>query len=291
MDVIHEEQITDEKLNGYDILVMADVKMLPSAVAKNIEKFVQNGGTVISDCVPQYDAYMQPMTVMNNLFGVSSASTDRALQKGQWNPFSMLPPQWAHGLKTPPPMPVKICTKATGGAFGRNYDFNVVTPRNCKASDGKVVFTMDSGQPMLIEKQAGKGKAYLLGFCLQDTYFETWLRQDVASRSELYNLMHDIFNDTKKQSHAYSSNPDMEVSVRANEKEAFAFVINHEAPNAITDVTLSDLGFEVGEIVDVEWGRPVEFTRDGHQIKFTILAVEGTPTGVTRLLKITPRKL
>jgi hypothetical protein len=83
----------------------------------------------------------------------------------------------------------------------------------------------------------------------------------------------------------------MEVAVRANEKEAYVFVINHEAPNAITDVTLSDLGFEVGEIMDVEWGRPVAFTKDGNLIKFTALAVEGTPTGVTRLLKITPKKI
>jgi hypothetical protein len=290
MDIIHEEQVTDEKLNGYDILVMADVKMLPAEVAKNIEKFVHNGGIVISDCVPQTDVNMQPLPVMNKLFGVSSASTDRVVQKGQWNPFSMLPARWAHGLKTPPPVPVKICAQAKGSAFGKTYDFGVVTPRNCKVSDGQVVFTMDSGQPMLMEKEVGKGKTYLLGFCLQDTYFESWLKQDLASRTQLYDLMHDIFSDTKRRSHAYSSNPDMEVAVRANQKEAFVFVINHEAPNAISDVTLADLGFEPGEIVDVEWGRPVEFTREGNLTKFTIMAVEGTPTGVTRLLKITPKK-
>jgi len=82
----------------------------------------------------------------------------------------------------------------------------------------------------------------------------------------------------------------MEVTVRANDKEAFVFVINHESPNAITDVTLADLGFEVGEIMDVEWGKTVAFTKDGDLTKFTVLAVEGTPTGVTRLLRVTPRK-
>ena len=290
LDIIHEEQITDEKMNGYDILVLADVKMLPAKVAQYIDQFVKNGGVVIADCVPQMDAYMQPLQTMNKLFGISSASMDRVVQKGQWNPFSMLPPKWAHGLKTPPPEPVKTFAKAAGNAYGNRYDFTIVTPRDCKISNGTTVFNMESGQPMLIQKETGKGKTYLLGFCLQDTYFQTWAKEDSNSRSQLYDLMHHIFSDTKVRPHSYSSNPDMEVSVRANNKEAFVFVINHESPNAITDVTLADLGFEVGEIMDVEWGRTVDFTKDGELTKFTVLAVEGTPTGVTRLLRVTPKK-
>ena len=290
MDIIHEEQITDEKMNGYDILVLADVKMLPEQVAKNIEKFVQNGGIVISDCVPQMDAYMQPLNIMSKLFGTGSSSMDRVVQKGQWNPFSILPAKWAHGLETAPPIPVKTFAKADGTAFGAKYDFNVVTPRDCKVSDGNIVFAMQSGQPMLVKKESGKGKSYLLGFCMQDTYFQTWLKEDTASRTQLYDLVHNIFADTKLRSHAYSSNPDMEVTVRANDKEAFVFVINHESPDAVTDVTLANLGFEPGEIIDVEWGKPVAFTKEGGVTKFTVLAVEGTPTGVTRLLKVTPGK-
>lgn len=293
MDIIHEEQIVDEKMNGYDILVMADVKMLPVQVAKYIEGFVRKGGIVIADCVPQMDAYLQPLKTMSNLFGVSSASMDRVKQKGQWNPFSMLPAQWAHGLKIPPPEPVKTFAKAAGNAYGKSYTFNVVSPRDCKMSEGKAVCNMESGQPLLIQKEVGKGKTYLLGFCLQDTYFQTWKAEDPASRTQLYDLMHNIFADSKVRSHAYSSNPDMEVTIRSNGKDAIVFVINHESPNAITNVTLADLGFEVGQIIDVEWGREdraVAFTKEGDLTKFTVLAVEGTPTGVTRLLKVTPKK-
>jgi hypothetical protein len=290
LDIIHEEQIVDEKMNGYNILVLADVKMLPAQVAKYIDKFVHNGGIVIADCVPQMDSYLQPLQTMNELLGVSTASTDRVLQKGVWNPFSILPAQWAFKLKTPPSEPVKTFAKAAGSAFGKKYDFNIVTPRNCKKSDGIAVFNMESDQPMLIQKEAGKGKTYLLGFCLQDTYFQTWKSGDLESRSQLNDMMHNIFADTKVHSHSYSSNPDMEVTVRANKKEAFVFVINHESTNAITDVTLEDLGFEVGEIRDVEWGRTVDFKNEGNLTKFTVLAVEGTPTGITRLLRVTPKK-
>ncbi len=290
MDIIHEDQIIDDEINGYEILVLADVKMLPAKVAKSIEKFVLNGGIIIADCVPQMDEYMKPLTTMNKLFGVSSASMDRVVQNGQWNPFSMLPPQWAHGLKPAPPEPVKKFDKAAGTAFDLNYDFNIVTPRECKVSDGTTVLNMASGQPLLIQNEPGKGKTYLLGFCLQDTYFQTWKTEDLKSRSQLYEIMHSIFNDSKVPSHSYSSNPDMEVTVRANDKEAFVFVINHESANAITDITLGSLGFDVGEIMDVDWGRTVDFTRDGNKTKFTVLAAEGTGTGVTRLLRVTPKK-
>lgn len=293
LDIIHEEQITNDKMNGYDILIMADVKMLPAEVAKNIEAFVQKGGIVVADCVPQMDAYFKPLQTMNNLFGVKSASTERVAQIGVWNPFSMLPAQWAFKIK-PTSEPEKTFDKASGTAYSKKYEFNVVTPRNCAVSDGQKVFSLASGQPGLIQKESGKGKAYLLGFCLQDTYFQTWKNEDPATRSQLYDLMHDIFADSKVQSHAYSSNPDMEVTVRSSGKDAIVFVINHESPNATTDITLSDLGFEPGEIQDVEWGREdraVPFIKEGNTIKFTVLAVEGTPTGVTRLLKITPKKI
>jgi len=292
MDIIHEEQIVDDKMNGYDILILADVKMLPVQVAKNIEGFVRRGGVVIADCVPQMDAYLQPLQTMSQLFGVSSASMDRVIQMGQWNPFSMLPAQWAFG-NTNPVEPVKTFAKAAGNAFGKSYDFNLVTPRNCKITDGTGVFNMESNQPVLIKKEVGKGKTYLLGFCLQDTYFQTWKAEDLASRAQLYDLMHNIFADSKVRSHSYSSNPDMEVTVRSNGKDAIVFVINHESPKAISEITLADLGFEIGEIQDVEWGRAdraLAFVTEGGLTKFTVLAVEGTPTGVTRLLKVTPRK-
>jgi hypothetical protein len=291
LDIIHEEQITSDKMNGYDILIMADVKMLPAEVAKNIEAFVKKGGIVVSDCVPQMDSYYKPLQSMNDLFGVKSASTERVNQLGVWNPFSMLPPQWAFNIKPASDSEKKV-DKASGSCFGKQYDFNVITPRNCVISDGKAMLSLASGQPAFIQKETGKGKTYLLGFCLQDTYFQTWKKEDPSTRSQLYDLMHSVFADSKVKSHAYSSNPDMEVTVRSNGKEAIVFVINHESPNAITDITLADLGFEPGEIQDVEWGRedrPVVFKKEGNTITFTVMAVEGTPTGVTRLLKITPK--
>ncbi len=289
LDIIHEEQITNDKLNGYKVLILADVKMLPGAVAGYIRKFVENGGILIADCVPQTDSYFKPLQTMKELFGVGGASVDRVRQKGQWVPFSMLPPKWAFDMKIEGE-PDKKFGKAEGRLFDKNYHFTVVSPRNCLISDALVRCKMEDGQPLLLEKKNGKGKAYLLGFCLQDTYFQTFKRNDEQSRTQLYDLIHQLLKETKVRAHGYSSNPDMEVSIRKNEEEAFVFIINHESADAVAEVTLADLGFEVGNIMDVEWGRPVEFRREGDLVKFTILAVEGTPTGVTRLLRVSPAK-
>lgn len=289
LDIIHEEQITDADMNGYKILILADIKMLPDEVADNIAEFVKRGGVVIADCLPQTDICGKPSDKMKKLFGVSAGSTDRVVQKGQWNPFSMLPATWAHGLATPPPTPKKLLDKSAGTAFGKTYDFDIVTPRNLKVSKGKVIASMQSGQPLAVVNKTGKGETYMLGFCLQDTYFQTYLTDNNRSRNQLCSFMNELFAQTNIESHTYSSNPDMEVGVRTTEQAAYVFVINHEADNAVTSVELRDLGFEVGRIEDVEWGRTVDFVNDNGTTRFKILAVEGTPTGVTRLLKVTPK--
>ncbi len=290
LDIIHEEQITDDRMNGYDILVLADVKLLPAEVAERIVRFAERGGMVIADCVPQTDAALKPLETMKKLFGVTSASTVRVVQKGTWNPFSMLPAQWAFGLETPPPSPEKRFAEGVGTAFGVDCAFRVVTPRDCVVSDASVVARMASGQPLLLSRKAGMGQCFLFGFCLQDTYFQTWKDDDTASRTALQTLVHRVFDATGIPPRIYSSNPDMEASVRINGQEAFVFVVNHEAPLAVTQIELRDPGFEVGEVLDVEWGRTVDFERDGDKVRFTVLAIEGTPTGVTRLLKVSPKK-
>ena len=290
LDIIHEEQITDDKMNGYDILVMADVKMLPKEVADNIIRFVKRGGKVIADCVPQTDAYMKPLESMKELFGVQSASTDRVLQEGTWNPLTMYPARWAF-RKTPPPTPVKTFANAAGKAFDSDVNFRIVTPRNCVASDAKVEARMASGIPLLLSNPVGRGNCYLFGFCLQDTYFQTWKDNDEASRAELYRLVHNVFGATGIHSRVYSSNPDMEVAIRRNDKAIYAFVINHEAENPQTEVYFQDIGFEVGQVLDMDWGRPYPFERTENGIKLTVRAMEGSAQGVTGLLKITPKNI
>ena len=72
--------------------------------------------------------------------------------------------------------------------------------------------------------------------------------------------------------------------MRADTKEGYIFIINHESPNPQTEVLVKDLHFPIGKIVDLENNTPVKFAsvKDGVQIHIN------APIGTTRLLKISP---
>ncbi|MCW3092913.1 MAG: hypothetical protein JWP81_3982 [Ferruginibacter sp.] len=286
LDILHEEQVTDDDLNGYKVLVLGDVSLLPVAVAKHIESFVRKGGIVVADCVPQMGEYKQPLKMMTQLFGVHSAETGRIVQEGQWVPFTTLPMK----MSFPPPadqQQAAIRTDiAAGKLFGNSFEFKVVSPRASKLTKGEIILTMKSGEAALIRNTVGKGRTYLLGFCLQDTYFQTYKDSNNVAREQLQNLLEGILRDAKVQSHIYSSNPDIEAAVRANTKEGYLFIINHESVTPRTTVRFADVGFLVAQIVDIETGEPVEFTKTKNGGEITISA----PFGTTRLLRLLPRK-
>jgi beta-galactosidase GanA len=285
LDILHEDQVTDDRLNGYKVLVLGDVKLLPATVASHIQKFVEKGGIVIADCIPQMDAFRQPLKTMTQLFGVRKAGTNRVVQEGQWVPFATLPPKMSFSPPADQGDPEVRIDGINGRAFGKPYQFKIVSPRPSELTDGKVLLNMNSGQPAVIRKTMGKGKAYLLAFCLQDTYFQTFKDSSEAAREQLRDLISSILKDAKAKSHIYSSNSDIEATLRANKKEGYIFIINHESSEAKTKVRFAEVGFEVGKIMDIETGKSVDFSIINGGGEFAIAA----PLGTTRLLKLFPK--
>lgn len=284
LDILHEDQIKANQLAGYQVLVLCDVKLLAEEAATNIDRFVRRGGVVIADCVPQLNEYKKPLNTLMPLFGVRRADTDRSVQAGHWIPYSTREPVMANAAaadakKTPPVLDV-----ATGKAFGHPYEFKVASPRTCEVAAGKVRLKLKSGQPALISHRAGSGRAYLLGFCLQDSYFQTYRDADLPARSQLCSLLSELFRDAKVRAHVHSSNPDIEASVRANSTEGYVFIINHEATQPQATVHLADLSFRIRHMVDVESGEPVPFRSARGEIAFTTTAAFGS----TRLFRILP---
>jgi hypothetical protein len=284
LDILHEDQIKDNQLAGYQVLVLCDVKLLAEEAANNIERFVRRGGTVIADCVPQLNEYKRPLNTLMPLFGVSSAATNRTVQEGHWIPYSTRDPIMANAAPADTNRAAPSLGVAAGKAFGHSYDFTVASPRACEVMAGKVRLRLKSGQPAVISHRTGSGSAYLFCFCLQDSHFQTYRAGDSTARSQLGSLISDLFRDAKVRAHIHSSNPDIEASVRANSSEGYVFIINHEGVQPDATVHLADLSFRIKHMVDVESGKPVPFrsTRDG--IEFPVTA----PFGSTRLLRISP---
>lgn len=257
LDILHEDQIKDASLDGYQILVLFDVALLPEETAQHIARFVENGGLLIADSVPHLNAYKEPMTRLENLFGVKDAKTDRIRRFGHWVPSKDQPPFWANRPENPPDDSIFTTDRWEGPALDQTISLTLVSPRPCVVTEAEVLSKTTSGQPALIRRKVGSGRAYLLGFCLQDTYFNTFETNDDAGRRQLYALLHSITQDAGRQAHVRSSNPDIEAALRAHSSEAYLFVINHETNACDTTVYLNGLAFPIGAAIDINSGLPV----------------------------------
>lgn len=278
LDILHEEQVEKGGLGEYKILVLFDVKLLPKSVIAKIDQFVKAGGVVIGDCVPNLDEMRQPTSAMEKIFGVSHAETQRML----WPILKPQLPNLRERVLRPMFSGVYDLTRVQGNALGVSLDCEIASPRGSHATTAKVLAKSVGGEPVLTKNEYGKGRAYLLGFCLQDADFFTWASDDVAARSQLQQLLHAIAKDAKVAAHVRSSNPDVEAAVRANDKGGFLFVISHEAKDGKAEIAVRDLPFKIDRVTDVATNEPVEFKRDNAAIKLNVDA----PTGTTYLMKL-----
>jgi hypothetical protein len=267
LDVIHEEQLTPENLNQYQMLVLCDVELLPEVAATQVENFVKQGGVVVSDCVPRMGADRSALTAMSRLFGVSNPQGGRII----W-PLTGEPKQ-----KT-------SMDRLRGKAMGVALDLPVLSPRKSEPASGSVELEAVSGIPGLTIHRTGKGSTYLLGFCLQDTLFQSYQSEDLQTRTQLSQLISAIAQESKLQFHIKCSNPDVEAAVRTGEREGFVFVIAHEPTSPAAVVSLSQLPFAVGRVVDVATEKPIEF----HSADGTITINVNAPTGTTLLYQLLP---
>ena len=279
LDIIHEDQITDETLNGYRALVLCDVKMLPEQVAQHIKHFVERGGTVIADCVPHLDENRKNSRTMSDLFGVCDAGTERIIRAGQWVPFVNL----ASKFSFPPTNGETDSAYKFDTVTDVEPDMQVVSSRPCKLINTNVQITSDHGVALKMVRNIGQGHAILFGFCMQDTYFHACKTENEATLCTLYDWVRTAFDETGVISHVRSSNPDIEVGLRSSNEKGYLFVINHETFNPYCNIQLRQLPGCIAKVNDVETGVPLAWnaTEDGIVIETTVAF------GKTQLIKIT----
>jgi len=285
LDVIHEEQVVENGLGNYEILLLFDVKLLPKTAADRIFSFVNEGGIVVADCVPGLDTIKKPLSVLEDLFGVSEADTTRIVRSGHWVPYKAMPSIWANRPANPPDESFYTTDLLQGKALGQSLDIPLISPRPCKVTTGNLLIETASGNPGIVHRQIGKGHVYLLGFCVQDTVFGTWKDANESARAQLRSLLFAITGHAHVKAHVRSSNPNIEASVRANDQEGFLFVINHEAEKENTAIHISDLPFGINEIVDLESGETVPLKR---KRKATFLEIS-VSLGEARILNLLPK--
>ena len=286
LDIIHEDEVTEDTLGGREVLALFDVELLPENVAGHIARFVANGGTVVADCVPRLNAWKEPMAALEEVFGVTGMNGSRIRRAGHWVPYKSQAPIWANRPENPPDETVFATDTLRGSALGQPLDVKLVSPRPCTVADGTVLARTESGQPGIVRRDTGKGHAFLLGFCLQDTYFQTFEEDNTPARAQLCGLLHAVSEEARVRPHVRSSNPEIEASLRANEREAFLFVINHEAKEPGTTVQLRDLPFMIGNVVNLKDGQSVAFTNSNETVTLDL----SVSLGEVMLLNVLPKK-
>jgi hypothetical protein len=280
LDILHEEQVTGDALNGYEVLVLFDVSLLPRAVAERVAAFVRNGGTLIADCVPVHDEDRQPMTVMADLLGVTDAQTGRIRRSGHFENFRSKDPQWFFRDESVDESVFN--TDTLPEKAGQEPTLTLVSPRPVTVTTAEVIEATASGAPGILRHKVGRGHTFLLGFCLQDTYFHCWKTDDDSGRARLRGILRGITDEAGIRARVFSSNPGIEATVRANTTEGFLFLINHESEEDMTTVTLADLPCPVARIVDLESGQPVATT-----LKDGAVEIEASvPWGTTRICRL-----
>jgi hypothetical protein len=146
-----------------------------------------------------------------------------------------------------------------GAAFNSRFNFRAISPRVFHAAGADVVLKTAGGDAALASRQSGNGKAHLLGFCMQDTAFIACRDGDHASRTSLQQLLWMITQQARAIPSVHSTNPDIEVSLRANASDAYVFAINHEAEDGSTQLSLAKPEFAVGAIQNLTERRHQQF--------------------------------
>jgi hypothetical protein len=280
LDLIHEEQVAAGELSKYRMLVLFDVKLLPRSVAEKISAFARSGGTVLADCMPQLDERHEPLDSLKTLFGVKQSTTGRIhwpIRRDEEGWVKIDEAGCGQIIRDHPPIEVRG-TDPCGGEI----HFNVVSPRAAKIAGATVLAGTSEGEPALLRHAIGKSKAYLLGFCLQDTAFELYRTGNGAALAQLRATLRACAGDANVTPSVFSSNPEVEASLRIGERAAFLFVIAHEPVERGSTVSLRNLSGKIERVVDIEREHEVPIEQRGGGSDFHVDA----PTGTTRLYRI-----
>lgn len=284
LDILHEDQVNDASLSGYELLVLFDVELLPERAAGAVAQFVREGGTVIADGVPRLNEMKESSATLEDVFGISDMSCARIRRAGHWVPYKNQPGAWANLPENPADESVFTEDHVNAAVLGAPLDVKIISPRSCTVAGAEVLATTAAGVPAVLQSRKEKGRCYLLGFCLQDTYFQAWEDDNARARDQLAALLHAMTESAGIFPRVRSSNPDIEASVRCDNDEGVLFIINHEAVDTGTEIDLRDLPFEPRRIFDYDNGQPVAFTAGPGNVQLR----EAVPFGEVRLLRLLP---
>ena len=201
LDILHEEQVTDDTLAGYDLLVLFDVELLPEAVAERNRAFCAKRRHGRRRLRAAFERLSRTDADSGSALRCERRSADRIRRAGHWVPNKTQAPGWANRPENAPDESIFATDDWRGTCLEQEVALTLVSPRPCVVTAGEVLAKTTSGQPALVRNHAGKGRTYLLGFCVQDTYFKTWEDENESARAQMSGVFQALTREARVQPH------------------------------------------------------------------------------------------
>jgi len=244
VDFVSTQDVIDGRVKQYKILFVPYAVMLSRQVAEGIERYVAQGGTAVADArLAWNDARGFASDVVPG-FGLAQVFGARERLIRPVKAARLL-------IEQSPSLPgMKAGEAVRGDAFEEELE---------PLAGAQVLARFGDGQPAMVEKAYGKGKAILAGTFLALSYE----REHDPSTGRLLRSLAEAAGVRPEVKVSGEGTGEVEVRRLVSSREQLVFIFNHADKPAQASISM-DVPWPVREARDLIADRPVKFaSRDG----------------------------
>ncbi|MEJ2007926.1 MAG: beta-galactosidase [Acidobacteriota bacterium] len=239
VDFVSTRDVIDGRVRDYKILFLPYAVMISEQVAANVKRFVEQGGTIVAGARFGWNNARGFASEVIPGFGLSQMFGARE---------KLIRPVKASRLlmEASPSLPgMKAGEAVRGDAFEEELE---------PLADAQVLARFSNGQPAVVEKAYGKGKAIMAGTFLPLSYER---EHDPSTKKLLLSLARAAGVQPAVRVSGLGT-AKVEVRRLESPQEQLIFVFNHAERSAKTSISVQ-VPWSVRQVRDIVTDRPVEF--------------------------------
>jgi len=198
----------DSDLSGYDIVVAPTLYMVKEGVAKNLEGFVEKGGTLVS-----------------TFFSGIVNESDLVTLGGYPGELRALLGIWVEEVDAlEPSMRNSVVMKLEAGALKGTYECGMICDvLHCETAEVLAEYGQDfyAGTPAVTVNAYGRGNAYYVATDPEQRFIDDFIS---------------VLLNEKGITAPFESQPGIEITQRFRENKIYTFLLNHNAYEAEVDI-------------------------------------------------------
>ncbi len=241
VDFVSTQDVTDGRVRAYKILFLPYAVMLSQQVAEGVKRYVEQGGTAVAEARLAWNDARGFASEVIPGFGLSQVfgAREELIRPVTSARLLMEPSTGLPGMKAG--------AAVRGDAFEEELE---------PLEGARVLARLQDGQPAMVEKNYGKGKAILAGTFLALSYER---QHDPSTAHLLLALARGagVRADVKVSGQGTG---EVEVRRLVSPHEQLIFIFNHAHKPAHTSISIR-IPWRVGEAKGIMTDRPVRFTQ------------------------------